>query len=70
MSEPMLSLDEARRQRRCRICGERIEIGHSPLGFEYDFREQIYPQRVTFKFGREFAHTDCLESVTVKARPA
>lgn len=59
MSE--LTLEEAKRLRRCRVCGEPISVDGCPIGFEEEFGERLFPlPAVTFDFGKEFSHTVCL----------
>lgn len=56
----MLTLEEAKRRRVCRVCGEPILVDGAPIGWTDEFGKMLYPVRVTLDFGREFAHTDCL----------
>lgn len=57
----MLTLEEAKTLRRCRLCEQPIDIGGTPEGWMNNFGRMTYPIRVTLDFGKEFAHTDCLE---------
>ena len=58
----LLSLNDAKRERRCRICGQPIVVTFVPVGWQDQFREMVYPPpAVTMNFGDEFAHTQCLE---------
>lgn len=61
MLRPVLSLAQARAQRRCRICGEPIAVQGCPAGWTEDFGSMVYPLRLSLAFGAEFAHTSCLE---------
>lgn len=56
----LLSLNQAKQERRCRICGETIIVAGAPAGWMEDFGSQVYPIKITLNFGEEFAHTDCL----------
>ncbi len=57
----LLSLNDAKLERRCRICGEPIVVTAAPKGWQEQFREMCYPPpSVTLNFGEEFAHTQCL----------
>lgn len=56
----MISLEEARSQRRCRICGEAIKVPAGPAGWEDSFGKLTYPVRVVLNYGKEFAHPNCL----------
>lgn len=62
----MLTLEEAKRTGRCRICGGQIIEPGAPAGYPHgwkeEFREMLYPLAVTLNFGEEFAHTACLTS--------
>jgi len=51
-----LSLAEAIKTRSCRICGERMGTIRAPKDFGSRFDEKW-----TLNFGKEFAHTGCLE---------
>ena len=56
----MLTLQEAKEQRRCRICGELIPMQGLPEGIEDKVRDCLCPIKVAFNGGKEFAHTACL----------
>jgi len=55
-----LPLEQALRERRCRICGGTIAVNGTPVGFESEFGRMIFPIKITLNWGQEFAHTDCL----------
>jgi hypothetical protein len=65
----MLTLEEARKESRCRICGQVIHAGPgAPVGWKEDFNERVFPlPKLTLKFGKEFAHTSCLESLELQS---
>ncbi len=59
----MLTLEDAKLTNCCRICKVLIiEPGTSgrPEGWKEQFGSMLYPLNVTLNFGREFAHTKCL----------
>ena len=57
-----MTVAEAKAARVCRICHQPMGGGRgSPEGWTEDFDRQVYPEKLTLKFGKEFAHTDCLE---------
>lgn len=67
----LLSLGQARAERRCRICGGPVAVGGFgvPAGWTEQFGEICYPAKLTLNFGmwrwpagEEFAHTECLRS--------
>lgn len=47
----------------CRICEEPISMGGQgcPIGWTEAYGEMVFPARITLNFGKEFAHTECLE---------
>ena len=55
-----LTVAAARSNGVCRVCGEPIRVSGSPKGWQFEFREMIFPMAVTLNFGHEFAHTQCL----------
>jgi hypothetical protein len=59
----LLSLNQAKEESRCRICGEQIEglADGAPKGWENKFGEQMYPVKIKLNFGNEFSHTECAE---------
>lgn len=56
-----LTVAEARYNGICRVCRERIRPEAAPRGWQFDFREMVYPTAVTLNFGEEFAHTKCIK---------
>ncbi len=56
----MLSVKEARENRICRLCGKKIQVYGVSENWEFEFRELIYPIKLTLNFGEEFCHTECL----------
>lgn len=62
---PPLTVEEARKQRICRVCRRPI-AGTGPTGWPLEFREMVWPVKVTLNFGEEFSHTDCLPPATPK----
>ena len=60
----MITVEQAQIDGICRVCGERYDSIYAPQDFHLDFGEQVFPTKWTFNFGREFAHTDCLEAET------
>lgn len=56
----LLTLADAKAQRRCRICGGAIRPSMVPSGWQEEFRAMTHPVAVTLEFGAEFAHTACL----------
>ena len=56
-----MTVEEARTARVCRICEQPIPrfIG-AMKGAEFEFGAAIFPIKITYNFGDEFAHTDCL----------
>jgi NTP pyrophosphatase (non-canonical NTP hydrolase) len=61
-----MTVKEARKKRVCRICGKPISLAGGPKDAEFEFSSQMWPQKITFDFGAEFAHTDCLEPENTK----
>lgn len=62
-----MTVEEARAARVCRLCGKPISLAGGAMDVALKFRQQVYPERITFDFGAEFAHTACLKSlVTMK----
>ncbi len=57
-----MTVQEAREKRVCRICGESLFVGGTPKDAPLEFGRMTYPIKVTFNFGEEYAHTDCLET--------
>lgn len=57
-----MTVEEARENRVCRICGKPIvrDPGGMPKGWQTEFGKMVYPERVTLNFGEEHAHTGCL----------
>lgn len=55
-----MTVTEARNEMRCRICKEKVTPCGSPEGWQFMFREMIYPMAFTLNFGKKFAHTKCL----------
>jgi hypothetical protein len=43
------------------VCVHPISNSGGPKDAHLMFREMVFPEKVTFNFGKEFAHTDCLE---------
>lgn len=67
-----LTVEQARKKRVCRLCEQPVgSVGMADAPF--DFQRQIVPIRVTYDFGKEFAHTKCLEQMDpvnpIKAPP-
>jgi len=58
----VLSVEEAREKRVCRICEKSISSVIGPEGWPFGFNEMVFPIAITLNFGKEFAHTDCLKS--------
>jgi hypothetical protein len=56
-----IPLEEAQERRICRLCFKPISNSGGPKDAHLMFREMVFPEKVTFNFGKEFAHTDCLE---------
>lgn len=70
MSNGVISLEQARAEHRCRICGQSIDVGAGvPEGWKDDFGEMQFPYRLTLRFGQEFAHTDCLRENRPETMP-
>lgn len=66
-----LSVEQARERGICRICREPINEGSpegKPKGFCDNYGEMTFAadvenfRPITYNFGREFAHTDCLNN--------
>lgn len=63
-----LTVEEARSKNLCRICGEPTDVappGDQPKDAKKIFGELLYVNTpgfrpVTYNFGKEYAHTDCL----------
>lgn len=55
----MLTVEQARERRVCRICEQPILVG-GPKGWATNFGRMEFPVAVTLNFGGEFAHTPCL----------
>jgi hypothetical protein len=55
-----MTVAEAREKRVCRICEKPISLAGGPVDAPLEFGSQVFPQKLTFDFGAEFAHTDCL----------
>jgi hypothetical protein len=56
-----MTVEEAREKRVCRVCKKPIyDLKGTPKGAEEEFGSMVYPQKITYHFGKEFAHTDCL----------
>ncbi len=60
----MLTVEEAKARRVCRICEQPISNPGAPVGWTEDFGRMVFPVKVTLNFGQEFAHTVCLEGAT------
>jgi len=60
-----MTVAEAREKRVCRICELPISLSGTPKDAPLEFRQMVYPQKLTFNFGEEFAHTACLEKQSV-----
>jgi hypothetical protein len=58
-----MTVEEARNARVCRVCREAINLSGTPKDAPLEFGCMTYPQRITFNFGDEFAHTDCLPTL-------
>ncbi len=58
----MLTVEEAKARRVCRICEQPISNPGAPLDWTEEFGQMVYPIKVTLNFGEEFAHTECLEA--------
>lgn len=58
----MLSVEEARSARLCRICEQAIGVDTSvlPAGWEHAFGRMALPVGIALDFGEEFAHTNCV----------
>lgn len=59
----MITVEEAKNRRVCRICEQPIPNPGAPKGWTEEFGKMVFPIRVTLNFGEEFAHTDCLDNV-------
>lgn len=60
--ERAMTVSEAREAGVCRICGKPIRVANAPVGWQREFGKLAYPPpAVTLNFGKEFAHTECLE---------
>ena len=58
-----MTIQEAKEKSVCRICEKPIGRGPGkPMGWTSEFREMVFPEKITLNFGEEFAHTDCLKS--------
>jgi hypothetical protein len=55
-----MTVEEARKNRVCRICGEPLPVPVAPRDWTIAFGEMVYPVAITLEFGDEFAHTACL----------
>lgn len=64
----MLTVQEAREKRVCRICEQPIQTQGSPKDWPILFGEMTYPLQVTLNFGEEFAHTACLKTMETSVR--
>lgn len=62
----VLQLDEARGSGRCRVCGgvifEQGENGKFDPLPNMNFGDLVYPVPVILKFGKEFAHPECVNA--------
>jgi hypothetical protein len=58
----MLTVEEARERRVCRVCEIPIIGVLAPMGWAHEYGHMTYPDRITLNFGEEFAHTACLEA--------
>ncbi len=56
----MMTVAEAREKRVCRICEKPIDLSGGPKDAPMEFARCVWPAKLTFNFGSEFAHTDCL----------
>jgi hypothetical protein len=56
-----MTVKEAREARVCRICGRPISLHGGPANAPFVFGEMTFPEQITFNYGEEFAHTDCLK---------
>ena len=59
----LISLKQAKEERRCRVCGDSINVPKGPQGRTEEFGAVDFPIAVTLNFGEEFAHTICLQGV-------
>lgn len=58
----LISLNQARDESRCRICGEPIKMTDGrPVGWKDEFRAQLFPVAIVLNYGEEFAHPQCLK---------
>lgn len=64
-----MTVDEAKQRRVCRICEQPIDVT-GPVDWPDRFGEMVWPLAVTLDFGREFAHTACLEGTGELASPS
>ncbi len=60
-----MTIAEARAKSVCRVCGEPIKL-LCPVRVLDRYDSLDWPERVTLRYGKEFAHMECLESVTKK----
>jgi hypothetical protein len=63
----MITLEEAKAKSCCRICGEPIslkkEMHHDTLN------EQVSPTRIVLRYGKEYAHYNCLNKCIICGKP-
>lgn len=61
----MLSVEEARQRRVCRLCEQPVFPNGTPegqpMGWAHEFGKMVFPYQIILDFGREFAHAECLE---------
>ncbi|NDQ57314.1 MAG: hypothetical protein GZ088_09610 [Acidipila sp.] len=58
-----MTVAEAREKRVCRVCGLKPDFGDAmPKDYAVMFDEMLKPVQFTFKYGKEFAHTECLKN--------
>ena len=56
-----LTVEQARKERRCRVCGEPLGTNAmQPLGWHEDYREMVFPVAIILNFGAEYAHPKCV----------
>lgn len=56
-------VDEARRNGVCRVCGNTMpkDASGQPKGWATTFGSMCWPEAITLNFGKEYAHTACVE---------
>ena len=58
-----MTLTEARAKHICRICEQPVKMLAPARVFDC-YADLEWPSRVTLNFGKEFAHTECVEGAT------